>query len=311
MPEAVSVARRTGCAVHVEHINSTGGTGRMAEAIAQMEAGRAEGLALTACTYPYTYWATYARSTRFNDFQEKYDISYEDLQVAGETNRLDEAGWRRAHDDNKLTAAFNYDSTGPEWGYRGPGDKEAYNPDPAAWGHKVMAHVQDDFMTKIVDGLEHSGYWEHEEITDEMMARNKATAAKYGLTFELFPSRYGMLEGKYVLWGNQGDYGLQGYNERWGGLPTFRKYIADLKALGYIATLYINKAEAGFDNLLGKAHGPDWATMYPEGHYFWPYYDWQMCMDHQPWRDYLAQTCARIIEETGGDGVRIDELGGA
>ena len=52
--EAVSVARRTGCAVHVEHINSTGGTGRMAEAIAQMEAGRAEGLALTACTYPYT-----------------------------------------------------------------------------------------------------------------------------------------------------------------------------------------------------------------------------------------------------------------
>ena len=78
----------------------------MAEAIAQMEAGRAEGLALTACTYPYTYWATYAGSARFNDFQEKYDISYEDLQVAGETNRLDEAGWRRAHDDNKLTAAF-------------------------------------------------------------------------------------------------------------------------------------------------------------------------------------------------------------
>ena len=104
--EAITVARRTGCAVHVEHINSTGGSGRMAEAIAQMEAGRAEGLALTACTYPYTYWATYARSARFNDFQEKYDISYEDLQVAGETNRLDEAGWRRAHDDNKLTAAF-------------------------------------------------------------------------------------------------------------------------------------------------------------------------------------------------------------
>ena len=103
--EAVSVARRTGCAVHVEHINSTGGTGRMAEAIAQIEAGRAEGLALTACTYPYTYWATNAGTTRFNNFQEKYDISYEDLQVAGETDRLDEAGWRRARDDNALTAA--------------------------------------------------------------------------------------------------------------------------------------------------------------------------------------------------------------
>ena len=141
--------------------------------------------------------------------------------------------------------------------------------------------------------------------------RNKATAAKYGLTFELWQDRYGMLEGKYVLWGNQGDYGLQGYNERWGGLPTFRKYIADLKARGYIPTFYINKAEAAFDTVMGKAHGPDWATMYPEGQYFWPYYDWQMCMDHEPWRAYLARTCARIIEETGGDGVRIDEMGGA
>jgi hypothetical protein len=51
--------------------------------------------------------------------------------------------------------------------------------------------------------------------------------------------------------------------------------------------------------------------MYPEGHYFWPYYDWQMCMDHAPWRTYLAETCARLIEETGADGVRIDEMGGA
>ena len=212
---------------------------------------------------------------------------------------------------NKLTDAFNYDGTGPEWGYRGPGDKEAYNPDPTAWGHKVMAHVQDDFMTKIVDGLEHSGYWEHEEITDEMMARNKATAAKYGLTYKLWQGRYGMLEGKYVLWGNQGDYGLQGYNERWGGLPAFREYIAAVKAQGYIPTLYINKAEAAFDTVMGKAHGPEWSTMYPEGHYFWPYFDWQMCMDHAPWRTHLAQTCARLIEETGADGVRIDEMGGA
>ena len=212
---------------------------------------------------------------------------------------------------NKLTDAFNYDSTGPEWGYRGPGDKEAYNTDPTQWGHKAMGHVADDFMTKIVDGLEHSGYWEHEEITDEILAEHQATAAKYGLTHKLFPDRYGMLEGKNVLWGNQGDYGLTGYNERWGGLPAFREYIAELKSRGYIPTFYINKAEAHFGSVMGKAHGPDWATMYPEGHYFWPYYDWQMCMDHQPWRAYLAQTCARIIEETGGDGVRIDEMGGA
>jgi N-acyl-D-aspartate/D-glutamate deacylase len=104
--EAISVARRTGCGVHVEHINSTGGTGRMGEAVAQIEAARSEGLAITACTYPYRFWATNAGTARFRDFQQKYGISYGDLQVAGTPNRLDEAGWRKAKADNRLTAAF-------------------------------------------------------------------------------------------------------------------------------------------------------------------------------------------------------------
>jgi len=104
--EAVTVARRTGCAVHVEHLNSTGGTGRMSEAVAQIEAARSDGLAITACTYPYTYWATYAGSARFDRFREKYGITVADLQVAGTTGRLDEAGWQRARAENRLTAAF-------------------------------------------------------------------------------------------------------------------------------------------------------------------------------------------------------------
>ena len=104
--EAILVAHRTGCAVHVEHINSTGGTGRMSEALAQLEVAHSDGLALTACTYPYTFWAAYARSARFRDFQQKYDISYGDLQVAGTSRRLDEAGWQKAKVANSLTAAF-------------------------------------------------------------------------------------------------------------------------------------------------------------------------------------------------------------
>jgi len=104
--EAITVARRTGCAVHVEHLNSTGGTGRMREAVAQIEAARTDGLMITACTYPYTFWATYANTARFRDFREKYGITVADLQVAGTAERLDEAGWQRARDDNLLTAAF-------------------------------------------------------------------------------------------------------------------------------------------------------------------------------------------------------------
>ena len=104
--EAIAVASRTGCAVHIEHINSTGGTGRMGEAIAQIDAARSEGLAITACTYPYTFWVTRAGTARYNDFQEKYGISYGDLQVPGTSERLDAAGWQQARADNKHVAAF-------------------------------------------------------------------------------------------------------------------------------------------------------------------------------------------------------------
>jgi|TARA_B100001105_G_scaffold156904_1_gene126047 dihydroorotase len=104
--EAISVARRTGCAVHIEHLNSTGGTGRMSEAVAQLDSARSEGLSITACTYPYTFWATKPGTARFKDFQEKFGISYGDLQVAGTSTRLDEAGWRRAIAENSLVAAF-------------------------------------------------------------------------------------------------------------------------------------------------------------------------------------------------------------
>ena len=104
--EAIAVASRTGCAVHIEHINSTGGTGRMGEAIAQIDAARSEGLAITACTYPYTFWVTRAGTARYNDFQEKFGISYGDLQIAGTSERLDASGWRQARADNKHVAAF-------------------------------------------------------------------------------------------------------------------------------------------------------------------------------------------------------------
>jgi N-acyl-D-aspartate/D-glutamate deacylase len=106
MTEVVNVARETGAWVHVEHINSTGGTGRMADALATLEAGRDEGLRISACIYPYTFWATYLRSARYNDWQAKYGISYSDLQIAGTADRLTEQTYQQAFEDNRLTAAF-------------------------------------------------------------------------------------------------------------------------------------------------------------------------------------------------------------
>jgi len=104
--EAIRLAQETGCQVHIEHINSTGGTGRMQDALYQIETAQAEGLSITACIYPYTYWATYAASARFDDFQDKYGIGYNDLQVANSSSRITAAEWPEIRRKNLLTAAF-------------------------------------------------------------------------------------------------------------------------------------------------------------------------------------------------------------
>ena len=106
MSELVRAARETGAHVHVEHINSTGGTGVMAEALGRINDAIGEGLAMTACVYPYEFWATYLKSARFDNWQEKYGISYGDLQVAGTSERLTEQTFDAAYASNSLTAAF-------------------------------------------------------------------------------------------------------------------------------------------------------------------------------------------------------------
>jgi len=104
--EALSVAEETGCRIHIEHLNSTGGTSRMSEAIEQIESARSRGLSITACAYPYSYWATYAGTSRFNNFEEKFGITYNDLQVVGTSKRVTESEWPSIRSANLLTAAF-------------------------------------------------------------------------------------------------------------------------------------------------------------------------------------------------------------
>ena len=104
--ELVRAARETGAHVHIEHINSTGGTGVMAEALGRVDDAIGEGLAMTACVYPYEFWATYLKSARYENWQEKFGIGYGDLQVAGTSERLTEQTFAAAYANNSLTAAF-------------------------------------------------------------------------------------------------------------------------------------------------------------------------------------------------------------
>lgn len=105
--EIIGYARATGAAVHIDHINSTGGTFDMKRALALIEEARAEGLDITACTYAYDFWGTYLNSARFDKgWQERFRIDYGDLQIAGTSERLTAETFAKYRAEGKLAVAY-------------------------------------------------------------------------------------------------------------------------------------------------------------------------------------------------------------
>ena len=86
--EVISYAKQTGAAVNFMHINSTGGTGHMAEVLKMCDDARKAGIDITSDIYTYNSWATYLGSARFRTgWQERFNISYPNLQIGG-TNTI-------------------------------------------------------------------------------------------------------------------------------------------------------------------------------------------------------------------------------
>ena len=105
--ELIGYARASGAAVHIDHINSTGGTFSMRQSLQMVADAIEEGLDITACIYPYDYWGTYLNSARFDEgWQERFRISYEDLQIAGTEERLTESTFRKYQKEGKLAVAY-------------------------------------------------------------------------------------------------------------------------------------------------------------------------------------------------------------
>ncbi|MCY7352727.1 MAG: amidohydrolase family protein [Cytophagaceae bacterium] len=89
--EALQLARDTGVRLHINHLHSTGGTYHMAEALDLIANARGSGGDITCCVYPYSYWATYVHSKRFDPgWQQRYGLDYGDLTLVGTGQRLDE-----------------------------------------------------------------------------------------------------------------------------------------------------------------------------------------------------------------------------
>lgn len=109
VPEIIQVAKDTGASVHIAHLPSTGGTWDIDTALKEIHTARDQGYDVTACMYPYDYWATFLGSARFNDgWQERFQISYEDLQIANTPNRLDAAGFNRGRDQQNSPLCVAY-----------------------------------------------------------------------------------------------------------------------------------------------------------------------------------------------------------
>ena len=82
--EAIQIARVSGARLHIDHLHSTGGTFHMEGALERIRAGISEGLRLTVCVYPYSYWTTYLSSRRFDPgWQNRYGLTYSDLKLVG------------------------------------------------------------------------------------------------------------------------------------------------------------------------------------------------------------------------------------
>lgn len=87
--EAIKLAKESGAHIHIDHLNSTGGTFHMEEALDLIRKANASGAHITTCVYPYSYWATYLSSRRFEgNWQKRYGISYSDLTVIGSGEKL-------------------------------------------------------------------------------------------------------------------------------------------------------------------------------------------------------------------------------
>jgi N-acyl-D-aspartate/D-glutamate deacylase len=94
--EAVRLAQDSGARVHIDHLHSTGGTFHMEGALKHIHGAIAQGLRLTTCVYPYSYWATYLHSRRFDPgWEQRYGLTYADLRVVGTGERLTAASFAR------------------------------------------------------------------------------------------------------------------------------------------------------------------------------------------------------------------------
>lgn len=100
-----------------------------------------------------------------------------------------------------------------------------------------------------------------------------------------------------------------------GGVSALKKGIDLVHKLGFHTTFYIEGLLCpGYSDIAVRGKAREWAYMNKDGtnqgvHSFNKNPWLCMCPGAKRWQDHLAQTAARLVRETGADGVRLDSLG--
>ena len=121
-----------------------------------------------------------------------------------------------------------------------------------------------------------------------------------------FYSRGSMLYNKHT----DGDNVIR---EDLGGAEAMRDGIEGVHRYGLHTTLYIEGYIVYKDSELGKSGKAErWSIMHKDGSINGPYTPQgflHMCPGCTEWQDHLVSTAARLMRETGADGIRLDSLG--
>jgi len=167
-----------------------------------------------------------------------------------------------------------------------------------------------DFIRPMADCVEIMSWWEWSELgplgapLDQLKSKLTAGQIKEWQPYFVKDPVTGRL-----MWNNQpGDY--RGYNQRFGGLPAFRQAVETWKATGRLVTLYTDPFRLDeFSCETGRQFGQAWCVVGPDGKPTMGYEVTNPCHDLPEVRDWVIREMRRVMQETGADGIRLDEYG--
>ena len=182
----------------------------------------------------------------------------------------------------------------------------------AGWGQSPLFRdgaYRTDFVQSRCDCIELMSWWEWSDLGPWRTPWDKLEEKLGEAQYRRYKPYYvaDPVTGKTMYPINRGDY--DGYNERWGGLQALRDAIKTYRDMGAVPTLYTDPLLACDNSKCGQRWGKQWGIVQPDGEYRTHYQSWNMCHDVAEYRQFVADTMARVMRETDADGIRLDEYG--